>query len=323
MTENDLFPRDPDEAALAWFTKLRSKPTSADRADFERWVKASPAHAMAFRRVETLWTASGEAGLRVAAEEEPKLAAYLDSMERGRRRRALRQTGTALIAALGLLGGALWLERPHLFEDLAADYVTARGERRAVTLADGSTVMLNADTAIDESFSSAERRVRLMRGTAFFSVTKTGTPFVVETEGGEVRVLGTKFDIRTDSAGSIVTLAEGSVAVEAPSGRAALKPGEQIKLEGGGVSNVAVADLDAALAWRDGRFVFNEARLADVVAEIGRYRGGRIVIADGKLADWIVSGSLPLDDPGEALRSLQSSVGFSMRTIAGRLIILN
>lgn len=323
MTEDDLFPRDPDEAALAWFTRLRGKPTAAERAGFERWVSASPAHAIAFRRAEALWNASGDAGLRVAAEEEPKLAAYLDSMERGRRRRALRQTGAALIAALAILSGAVWLERPHFFEDLTADHVTARGERRAVILADGSTVTLNADSSIDESFSTAERRVRLLRGTAFFSVTKTGTPFVVETEGGEVRVLGTQFDIRRDGAGSIVTLAEGSVEVDAEAGHAALKPGEQIKLEGGGMSSVRLADLDAALAWRDGRFVFNEARLADVVAEIGRYRGGRIVIADNKLADWIVSGSLPLDDPDEALKSLQSSVGFSMRTIAGRLVVLN
>lgn len=322
MTD-DLFPRDPDEAALVWFSRLLGKPTPADRAAFERWVAASPAHAVAWRRAGGLWAASGEAGLRVAAEEQPKLADYLDSMDRRRRRRALRQTGAALIAALAVLGGTTWLERPYLFQDLMSDYVTARGERRTVTLADGSVVTLNADTAIDEAFTSAERRVRLARGAAFFSVTKTGTPFVVETEGGEVRVLGTKFDVRMDDGGSTVTLAEGSVEVDAGSSRAALKPGEQIKLAQGGLSDVAAADLDAALAWRDGRFVFSEARLADVVAEIGRYRSGRIVIADRKLADWIVSGSLPLDDPDAALKSLQSSVGFSMRTIAGRLVVLN
>ncbi|BCJ90622.1 FecR protein [Terrihabitans soli] len=322
MTE-DLFSRDPDEAALAWFTRLRGKPTSADHAGFERWLNASPAHAAAFRRTEALWASSGDAGLRVAAEEEPKLTAYLDSMDRTRRKRALRQTGAALIAAFAIFSGTMWLERPHLFQDLMADHVTARGERRSVVLADGSTVLLDADTAIDEDFSSSERRVRLHRGTAFFSVAKTGTPFIVETDGGEVRVLGTQFDVRMTGGGSTVTLAEGKVQVDAGPHHAGLKPGEQIRLEGGGLSDVTPADLDAALAWREGRFVFSEARLADVVAEIGRYRGGRIVIADEKLADWIVSGSLPLDDPDEALKSLQSSVGFSMRTIAGRLVVLN
>jgi transmembrane sensor len=322
MTE-ELFPRDPDEAALAWFSRLRGRPTSADRAEFGRWVAESPAHAIAWRRIEASWAASADAGLRVADEEQPKLAAYLDRMDSTRRKRALRQTGTALVAALAVFGGAMWLERPNLFQDLTSDYVTARGERRTITLTDGSTVMLNADTAIDENFSVSERRVRLARGTAFFSVTKTGTPFVVETEGGEVRVLGTQFDVRTNDSGSTVTLAEGSVEADAGSQRAVLKPGEQIRFMPGGLGTVAAADLDATLAWRDGRFVFSEARLADVVAEIGRYRGGRIVIADDKLADWIVSGSLPLDDPDGALKSLQSSVGFTMRTIAGRLVVLN
>src|SRR5688500_3455343 len=105
MTE-DISSRDPDEAALAWFTRLRGKPSTAEWATFENWLAASPAHRIAWRRAEGLWAASGDAGLRVAAEEEPRLAAYLDGMERRRRKRALRQTGTALIAALAVLGGA-------------------------------------------------------------------------------------------------------------------------------------------------------------------------------------------------------------------------
>lgn len=323
MMESE-FPRDdPDAAALAWFSRLRGPVSPAERAAFEAWLGASPAHRIAWRRVESLWAASGEAGQRVAAGDEPRLSAYLEKIRRARRRRALRQTGSALALALAILTGAMWLERPHFFQDLTADEVTARGERRLVTLPDASTVLLNADSALDVDFASGERRVRLLRGTAFFSVAKTGTPFTVEAAGGAVRVLGTQFDIHTADDGAVVTLAEGSVAVKAGAGEARLVPGQQVHFAARSLGEVRTADIDAALAWREGRLVFYGARLEDIITEIGRYRPGRIVITSRRLRDWVVSGSLPLDDPDAALRSLQSSVGFSMRSIAGRLIVLN
>jgi transmembrane sensor len=184
-------------------------------------------------------------------------------------------------------------------------------------------VLLDADTAVDVAFVPGERRVRLLRGTAYFSVTKTGEPFIVEAADGQVRVLGTEFDVRLAEQRAVVTLARGRVEVGNGTRTATIAPGQQLSYAADTLGTVVEADLDAALAWRDGRFVFYDARLADVVAEIARYRSGRIVIASNALANWTVSGSLPLDDPDAALRSLQSSVGFSMRAIAGRLVILH
>ncbi|MDQ8697365.1 FecR family protein [Hyphomicrobium sp. LHD-15] len=320
----DPFPQtDPDEAALAWLSRLRGNPAPGDQAVFEQWLAASPAHRVAWRRAESLWSTMGEPGARVAEEEASILAGYLENMDRARRRKAVRRTGTALGLALAVLSGAIWLEQPHLLQNLAADYVSARGERRLVTLSDASTVLLDADTAMDVAFSPGERRVRLLRGTAYFSVTKSGDPFIVEAADGQVRVLGTEFDVRLADQRAVVTLARGRVEVGNGTRTATIAPGQQVSYAADTLGTVVEADLDAALAWRDGRFVFYEARLADVVAEIARYRSGRIVITSSELANWTVSGSLPLDDPDAALRSLQSSVGFSMRSIAGRLVILH
>jgi transmembrane sensor len=322
--KQDALPRaDPDEAALAWVSQLRGSPTPGERAAFERWLAASPAHRVAWRRAESLWSATGEAGARIAEEEASTLAAYLENMDRARRRKTVRRRGTALGLALAVLGGAIWFERPHLLQDFTADYVSGRGERRLVTLSDASTVLLDADTAVDVAFVPGERRVRLLRGTAYFSVTKTGEPFIVEAADGQVRVLGTEFDVRLAEQRAVVTLARGRVEVGNGTRTATIAPGQQLSYAADTLGTVVEADLDAALAWRDGRFVFYDARLADVVAEIARYRSGRIVIASNALANWTVSGSLPLDDPDAALRSLQSSVGFSMRAIAGRLVILH
>ncbi len=313
----------PDDLALAWFTRLRGNPTAADQEAFEQWLAATPANRAAWRRAEGLWSAAGEAGARVADEEAPKLAAYLEAMDRSKRRKALRRTAGSLSIVLAIAAATLWLERPNFFQDLTADYVAARGERRLVALPDTSTVLLDADSALDVEFSTGERRVTLLRGTAFFSVARTGVPFTVDAADGEVRVLGTQFDVRLDKGGAVVTLAQGKVEVEAGEHVATLTPGEQVRFAARDIGPVSKPDLDAALAWREGRLIFNDARLADVVAEVARYRPGRVIITNDKLADWVVSGSLSLDDPDAALRSLQSSVGFTMRSVAGRLVILN
>ena len=313
--------RDPDEQALAFLTRMRGSPTAADHADLKAWLSASPANRLAWENAQSLWEKAGEIGRRVAEEESAALAPYQRRI--AARRKAKTRRRNATVAALLMVAGVggLWLERPHLLQDWTADYVAARGERRLVALADGSSVLLDADTAIDVDYSAAMRQVRLLRGKAFFSVAHTGLPFVVAAAEGEVRVLGTEFDVRLADERAVVTLAEGKVEVDVDTKVASLLPGEQVSFGGGRLGTVSKADLEAELAWRDGRLVFYDSRLADVIGEIGRYRGGRIVIASDRLSDAIVSGSVPLDDPEAALRSLQSSVGFSMRSL-GRLVVI-
>lgn len=314
--------RDPDEQALAFLARMQGETTAADRAAFDAWLAASPANRAAWERARSLWEASGEAGQRVADEEASKLAHYRKRIAAKRRTKLQRRNGAvaALLLAIGL--GGFWLERPDFLQDLTADYTSGRGERRLVTLADASTVLLDADTAIDVDYSATMRRVRLLRGNAFFTVARTGLPFIVDAAMSEVRVLGTEFDVRLQPAGAVVTLARGTVEVSGAAKAATLAPGEQVRIDDGSLGPVEKTDLEAALAWREGRLVFYDRPLADVIAEIARYRSGRIIVASDRLASSIVSGSVPLDDPDAALRSLQSSVGFSMRSIAGRLVVI-
>lgn len=105
-------------------------------------------------------------------------------------------------------------------QDLRADY--SSGEQvRQVTLADRSQLTLDAGSALAVDFDHGERRVRLLRGAAFFEVTHTGQPFLVEASGGEVRVLGTQFEVREQGAGAQVTVRSGRVAVTAAEGQQA------------------------------------------------------------------------------------------------------
>lgn len=313
------------ETARQWFVSLLDNPTSSRRAAFDEWLHADPAHLEAYQTIEATWHAMEGFGQRLADKEADELSVYLEAMDKAKRqRKTTRRLGALSIVVAALVAGAVWLERPGLIDDLRADYVTARGERRNITLADGSTVQLDADSALAEASVDGERRVKLIRGGAFFEVLPSTLPFVVEAANGEVRVLGTGFDVRLLADGGSVTLAHGQVSVrtDAKADATLLGPGEQVHFGPQGVSAAQAIELDDALAWRQGRYSFYRARLADVVGEIGRYRKGRILIATSALADERVTGSFSLDDTDAALASLQASVGFAVHGLAGRITVI-
>lgn len=311
--------------AIAWFTRMNGEPTAADRRDFERWRKADPSHDEAYRRIVATWSAADGPSGSIAEEESEKLGVYLDAIAEARKRRGRLNAGIATLGVLlaVVLGANLWLNHPGMLQNLAADHVTGRGERRTVVLADGTSVLLDADSALAERFDATERHVELLRGAAYFDVVSSGTPFVVTARDGETRVTGTAFSVEMlDDV--VVTLARGSVDVASasdPGHHAALKPGQSVAYGGGGLGAVRPTLVDEALAWREGRLIFDNARLDDVLSQIGRYRPGRIVVLGSSLGAHRVSGNLPLDDPDGALASLQATVGFRMNG-AGPLLLI-
>lgn len=317
--------RQVEKQAIAWFTRMNGRPSAADREDFARWLAASAAHEQHYANVERLWTDLGPLSDTVDPRDAAALAGPLQKIEELRRRRG---RGTlAAGAVLGLLlciaTAWLWLERPHLLQDWQADYATARAEQRNVMLADGSTVLLDADSAIAVDIGTTERRVELIRGTAFFSVIPGQVPFTVAARNGEARVLGTRFEVSAEDREVSVTLASGSVevALRNGGGRLVLKPGESVAYGAGGLGNAHAVDLAEATAWRQGRYIFTNVRLADVLERIGRYRGGRILVTSSELGERRVSGNIALRDGNAALAAVQSSVGFQVTSL-GRLTLV-
>lgn len=313
------------EAARDWFVRRLGTLGPAEQAEFEAWRRAHPAHDEAFRKVEAVWQSTQAPGQRVAEQEADKLAVYLKAMDRAKRqRKAFRRLTATCLVLLAATAAAVWFQHPHLLQNMTADYATGRGERRALTLSDGTAVLLDADSALDQRFGQSARRVRLLRGTAFFDIAQGAAPFIVEAANGEIRDIGTRFEVGIVDDGGVVTLESGKVAVTIDSqpGQTILDPGQRVHFGQVGMGPIEAVDLDAATAWRSGRYIFYRTRLSDVVAQIARYRSGRIVIASPGLGDQIVSGSFALTDTDAALDALQASVGFRM-TRLGPLTVLS
>ena len=300
------FRHDPaiDEQAATWAARLDGDILEAsDRAALDAWLAESPAHRAALSNY-----------CQLSADLEEPLAALVESgairmpetARPVRRRWNFPRLASLTLAAAAAVAAAVWIARPA---PLVENVVTAVAQRNAPTLADGTRVELNAHTSLRFENSRTERRVRLAGGEALFAVAKDHTrPFIVETPHGTVRVTGTTFNVRNDAIGATtleVTVVEGSVQVR-PSDPAlaqaqqqpySLGAGDQLAAGAHGVSvrpisESAIAD---ALAWREGRIVFEDTPLQEVAARFARYHGKRITV-DPAVAHRTVGGVYGLDD---------------------------
>ena len=166
---------------------------------------------------------------------------------------------------------------------------TAGGEQTKVRLPDGTVVFLNAESSLryPANFGSlAIRKVDLV-GEGFFEVAKDRAhPFVVESDGQKVEVLGTHFNVNAykDNAAIKTTLLEGSVRVDglgADQSRV-LRPGQQSRVSGSGIA-VALVELNDIGAWREGIFMFDNEPLEDIMKEVARWYKLEVEFSDPSL----------------------------------------
>lgn len=265
---------------------------AAERMDFLRWRGQSPEHERAAREAEMLWDALPETR---NAEEYRRRAR--------RPRRWLALAATACVAAL-----AVTIALPEPLAGLYSDYATRTGERRMLELADGSRVWLNSGSALSVDFSPQQRRLRLHSGEALFEVAKDASrPFIVEAKGGEVRAVGTRFDVDSRGPQVRVDVTEGVVQVNsAGSAPVRLSAGERLSYREAAVPEpVQPLDLSSASAWQRGKLIFNQRPLGEVLDELERYVPGRIVLTDSALRQHKVSGVFDLKDPDALLKTLE------------------
>lgn len=328
MTQHSKIQVTPEQerTALQWLSVLHDQPDSGDQATFSRWLQADPAHAEAYAQAQVVWELSEVAGSTLANEEALVMQRYLSQMNVSRRHRLGRwSSGLAVAACLLLMVGVFAGWQPmRWLNDLGADYVSAPGQVRTLTLADQSEVTLGADSAIAVNFSGNERHVELRRGVAFFHVTHTGQPFVVDADGGEARVLGTEFEVRLQPGGAQVTVLSGRVGVKADqqAPQQILTADQQVAYAAGTADTVHRVDSLAQLGWRTGWLTYYKTPLADVVADLKRYYPGQIVLLNAQLGERRISGSFPSQDPQTVINSLQGVLGFEQHNLFGKVIVL-
>ncbi len=321
------------EEASTWFVELsEGHLTDKVREQFSDWLRASPEHVRAYLQISALWEDAPLLGkgaedvealiartraagnvVRVGKDRQPSSVGS---------RRFVTPLRSALAASLVLvaIGITFWAQQRGVYE-------TAIGEQRSLTLADGSTIDLNAQSRVRVHFTAAERSIDLLEGQVLFHVTHdTARPFIVHSGAASVRAVGTQFDVDRRSGETVVTVVEGRVAVlpdsllqpvsanavdsSAPSIPAPdfaltgpgeghgllLTAGEQVTLTAQATSRPTRTDVAAAIAWTQRKLVFASSPLTQVADEYNRYHQKRIVIRDRRLAGFLVSGVFSATD---------------------------
>lgn len=198
---------------------------------------------------------------------------------------------SVLGVTVALAAGLLWLD-PALH---SARFATAAGERKAVTLPDGSRIVLNTRSTLEVGLHLRSRRVALREGEALFDVAHAAwRPFVVQAGDTAIRVVGTSFDVRRASDRVSVTVLRGRVQVSDRDGRSVLLgAGESTQATPGALASATPVSAEQAasqLAWKDGKLVFSQTPLAEALREIARYRRAPVMLADPRVAGLRLSG---------------------------------
>ena len=155
-----------------------------------------------------------------------------------------------------------------------------------ITLSDGSRVWLNSESSLryPTAFVGKDRRVEIT-GEAYFEVNHNEKmPFHVNAKGVDVEVLGTHFNINSYDDEAIIktTLLEGSVKISNNHGSKIIKPGEQAQIFNNGQSSISVStpNLNEVVAWKNGRFFYNNADLESIMRQIARWYNVEVIYKD-------------------------------------------
>lgn len=317
--------------AECWFVRLLEPDCPADdRLAFERWRAASPAHAAAYREVARLWTLGGEA----AAGDPAIMAAARRALQpkgAGARVRWLAPVfAAAAMLVLALLVVPQGRDRRVPSPSPGTTYATAIGQQRTVTLQDGSTIMLDTDSAVVVRYGPAVRRIDLLRGRAQFHDVHTARrwPFVVHAQGGTVTALGTEFQVQLDGNEADVTLLEGRLAIATDADghprHALLVARQRLEFDcSGAIGPIEPADMMAAKGWTAGKLFVHDWRLPDLLAAMNRYSTTQVSIGDAALRDLRISGVFRAGDQKTLLLVLRQGWSIRARQVSADHIVLS
>lgn len=311
-----------NEQAADWLIRL-NEPDADERlaAEFDAWKRSDARHAAAAERLQ------GFIGQMSALRaQKASVHAALDAAFTNRKRRYRgKRAATALMLLALLPAWALW--RSELPGYLLADLRTQPAQWLAHELPDHSRVTLSGNSALDLQYDSQQRRIRLLRGEVLVDVAHDSPrPFIVATEQGEVRALGTRFVVTRRDGATLVTMLESRVAATASGNPQALEvnAGEQARITRNDVQLTTTVDTRSVEdAWRHHQLVVRDQPLTAVLDQLARQFPGHMQFDREALADLRVSAVLPLDDSDRALNLLAEALPLQIREFTPWLKVIS
>ncbi len=307
-----------DEQAVTWFVRLRADNVSQqDKTRFIAWLEQSPEHRKAFYEICVMW------------DDENLLQSLTYSAQKHgivpapQKKTATNRYITLALAACFVLAISLAGQIEMLIK---ADYSSAQGERKTVQLDDGSTMMLNTDSAVAVNMEDGQRRVELLKGEAFFDVKPDpNNPFVVRADHSTTRVLGTRFFVHRKHNCDEIKVLSGRVEVsEARRWKdpMVLHDQEAVTVYDMAIGQLQKMDSPISTSWINGFLTYENEPLETVINQINRYRSGIVIFRDDKLRNLRINGHLSIRASHDMLKVLQRTMDFKITFLTDWVVII-
>lgn len=304
MTAVSAFSPQVAEQAVHWLLETQQGPLDPQRQQaWQQWLHAHSEHRRAWEHIQ-------QVNQRLGGIAAPLAHAALGTPRTLGRRRALK--ALSLLGMLGVTGAGL--RQRHLLPPLLADYRSPVGQRRQMRLSDGSDLQLNTGSSVDVRFDGARRVIRLLEGEMLLTGAADSRPLSVSTNQGVLSPQAAHFNLRQLEGGMRLAVFAGRVQVSPSALRGYplwLEAGRQLTFSRTGWGPSTALDANAG-AWVDGMLVASHMRLADFLAELGRYRRGELA-CEASVADLLISGSYPLADTERILDLLEVALPVRVR----------
>ena len=338
-----------EKEAYEWLSVITSDSKNNEEVrQFERWLEANPRHRIVFDEINNLWNDMDELAQIVSDDTSPDIARVksdslyllLVNFLKGK----VKNNQPVLVGAMLVflsIGIALTYKDISFYSQKVFEetYFTPQVATQIIDLPDGTSISLGAQSEIFVNYQKDKRYVSLIAGQAFFSVQKDpNRSFIVSYNNYEIQVIGTQFDVKLSGYGAGVSVLEGMVKIsrinhDKTAGNNSpfvveesviLTDNQKVETTPDGnfkeVEEITQAEPGA---WRNGRLIYKNASLAEVLSDVDRYYKGRIFIIDDDLKDLHVSATFKIAHIDKMLGSLSSILPISSVTHPNGDIVLS
>jgi transmembrane sensor len=290
-----------EQALRAWTRRHSGAWSEADETQLQQWLAAAPENRTAYDKIARVWSSLGQLEGRVTWTQP-------------QRRRNLRRLSWAAAVLVAVLAVPAGLVSYYWWNGTATTWNAPRGATRAISLSDGTQIMLDAGSQIESRIGARARHVTLLRGEALLNVVHDAArPFEVTVGAGRITDLGTRFDVENLGGRARVAVLEGRVDVETASGKVLLETGNAggFDLQG---NLLPVRQINTSvMLWTHGQRHFDADRLSDVLVRLERYHAVTFRLTEPQLQELRVSGTFRTNDLPLFLRTLQAALPIESR----------
>lgn len=311
------------EQARQWRVRLNSGKVSSRQAEeFRQWCTRSAEHAQAWKHSAQLWD-DLTPNLQQILTQHPSLAVDARVTQQLRHRHRLQRRALLGAGMAASLSGFLLIKPPlDLWPSLlesGADFKTATGEQKKIVLGNVATVQLNTRTRLNWHDSPEQSAVELLAGEAELDIHRT---LAVRAGQGVLQIEHARINLRWLSEQQVCVSClrgQGSVQLEK---QYVFEQGEQLIYDAAGLVQRRPADLTQVSAWRQGMLSFADVPLHEVVAEINRYRPGKVIISNRALSQRQVRLVVPIDETDRALQMLGELYQAKLLHLPGDIVVI-